>query len=346
MGITLNSDTLATMLSNHLRQRVTTTVVAACVIAGCGGSDTPGATTSTDEVPTIAAALWPIEEILREVGGDRIEILRLTSPGSEAHDTQLTAKMLEDLGRSAAVVYLGQGFQPSVERGIEDLPDRVARLDLLAGITLLEGADGHDGSHAVEDPAGAATDETDAGHEEEGLAGGKDPHVWLSPANMILMTRQVTGLLTEIDPTNTAAYEGDSARYVAELTALDSSMSASLTSCETTTFVTNHQAFGYLADRYGLSQLAISGLSPEDEPSAQELEQVAAEATEAGVTAIFVEENLNPALAETLANELGLSTEVLQTLESLTSDQQAAGITYVSAQQANATAIATALRCG
>jgi zinc transport system substrate-binding protein len=332
--------------------QLSATSLLAVLAVGCGSSSSTGPANATGDRVQVAAAFWPIEEILLRVGGDRINVLPLTSPGTEAHDTELTAKLLEDLERSAAVIYLGQGFQPSVDKGIKDLSPSVARLDLLDQIELIDGAKAHGaeehGTDESTEPAASEGDEAagdeEAGH-EEGLAGGKDPHVWLSPANMVTMTEQITTLLATIDPSNAAAYETAGDSYVAELTALDGSMQAALTSCPTTTFVTNHQAFGYLAARYGLTQLAISGLSPEDEPSAQELEGIATEATEAGVTAIFVEENLSPALAETLAKELGLTTEVLQTLESLTAEQKAAGVSYISAQEANATAISKALGC-
>ena len=162
---------------------------------------------------------------------------------------------------------------------------------------------------------------------------------------MIAMTNDVAASLSTLDTANAATYRANAEAYVARLTALDETMASGLRQCVSRTFVTNHRAFGYLADRYGLTQIPIAGLSPDDEPSTKQLEAIAAEARRAGATVIFVEENLSPALADTLAGELGISTTKLQTLETLTTDQLHEGVGYVTAQEANLSALRKGLNC-
>jgi zinc transport system substrate-binding protein len=308
----------------------------ALLLAACGGSDTspPGAADRLE----VAASFQPIDEIVRKVGADRVSVLALTNPGAEAHDAQLTAKLLERVANADAIFYLGQGFQAGVEDGIATLDDSVKRVDLLEGLTLLQPTE-----HANEGDDG--DESSDHADHEEGLAGGKDPHVWLSPLNVIAMTEATAEALSSIDPDHAGEYSSNASAYIAELTELDTEMATTLATCANSTFVTSHEAFGYLADRYGLTQLPISGLSPEDEPSAKQLEDIAAEAQQAGASVIFVEDELAAGLAETLAQELGLTTVVLMTFESLTSEQLAAEVTYASVQRDNLAALSTALDC-
>ena len=303
-----------------MRRSLFAVTVTVLLAASCASSS--GQTRATTPGVRVAAAFYPIEEILHRVGGDLVDVVDLTPPGAEAHDVEMTAKQLEALHSTAAAYFLGQGFQKSVQRSIESLEQAVVKVDLLRGIPLL-----------------------DAGSTGETLDGGLDPHVWLSPANMIAMTNDVAASLSTLDTANAATYRANAEAYVARLTALDETMASGLRQCVSRTFVTNHRAFGYLADRYGLTQIPIAGLSPDDEPSTKQLEAIAAEAMRAGATVIFVEENLSPALADTLAGELGISTTKLQTLETLTTDQLHEGVGYVTAQEANLSALRKGLNC-
>ena len=303
-----------------MRRSLFAVTVTVLLAASCASSS--GQTRATTPGVRVAAAFYPIEEILHRVGGDLVDVVDLTPPGAEAHDVEMTAKQLEALHSTVAAYFLGQGFQKSVQRSIESLEQAVVKVDLLRGIPLL-----------------------DAGSTGETLDGGLDPHVWLSPANMIAMTNDVAASLSTLDTANAATYRANAEAYVARLTALDETMASGLRQCVSRTFVTNHRAFGYLTDRYGLTQIPIAGLSPDDEPSTKQLEAIAAEARRAGATVIFVEENLSPALADTLAGELGISTTKLQTLETLTTDQLHEGVGYVTAQEANLSALRKGLNC-
>jgi zinc transport system substrate-binding protein len=314
------------------------------VLAACGSSDdTDSSTASDSSKPTVAASFQPIEEIARRVAGDRVNVVGLTPPGAEAHDVELTAQELESLNETKGVVYLGDGFQPGVESELAALDASVARIDLLKDLTVLP-ATGRDEEHSEEEGDEEHSEEEGDEHSEE-EGGENDPHVWLAPTNMVAMTREMITAMSAIDPDGAETFSANGEKYIAELTALDNEMEASLATCSSRTFVTNHQAFAYLANRYDLTQVPISGLSPDAEPSAQELEAIAEEAREAGVKYVFVEANLSDKLAKTLADELGLSTLVLQTVETLSTEQIADGVTYISAQRENMAALTKGLDC-
>jgi zinc transport system substrate-binding protein len=162
-----------------------------------------------------------------------------------------------------------------------------------------------------------------------------DPHVWLDPI-------RYGGVLKRIAD---ALGPGELEAMVARLRQLDGEYRAGLSDCERRELVTSHESFGYLADRYGLRQVAITGLSPEAEPSPGELTDVVEEVRRAGATTVFSEALVSPRLAETVARETGAETEVLNTIEGLTSDQEADGEDYFSLMRENLDKIREGLGC-
>ncbi len=284
-----------------------------------------------DGVTRVAVAFYPIEEIVRKIGGSDVQVVTLVPPGEEAHEYDPTPKQLTELADADIVFYLGQGFQPNVEKAIESLPADVEKVDLLNGITLL--------------PVTSQLPGTDGEAEGETLDGGKDPHVWLSPANMRTMAMDVTVRLQTVAPDDAFAFSNRSADYMTDLGNLEREFTNGLRDCRSPYIVSSHRAFGYLADAFGLKAVAIAGVSPSEEPSAKTLEAIAGFARENAVTTIFFEENLPADLATTLANEVGATTGVLDTLETLSADQLKAGDDYLSVMRANLAALHDGLGC-
>ena len=166
--------------------------------------------------------------------------------------------------------------------------------------------------------------------------GAVDPHVWLDPMRYAAIAERMAESLG-----NPAAADG----LVAELTELDAEFRAGLESCERRTIVTSHAAFAYLADAYGLEQIALTGIAPEAEPSAKAIEALVAEVERDGATTVFFETLVSPDLAETVAREAGVATAVLNPLEGLTADEADAGADYFSVMRENLGALRTALAC-
>ena len=313
-------------------------VVALAGLAACGDDTTGngGGGDGDDDRLVVAAAFFPLEEIARNVGGDLVEVLPLVPPGEAAHDYEPTPKQIAALESADLVVYLGDDFQPGIEKALESLPDSVRRLDLLEGLDLLPADAGDDHEEA---------DEEDASEGDDHDHGATDPHVWLDPANMASMAATVAAALVELDPALASPVDTALGEYTDGLDALDASFTEGLASCESTLLVTGHRAFAYLAVAYGLTQVSIAGISPGEEPSAQTLEEVAALAAENGVTTIFFEENLPADLSRTVADEVGADTAVLDPVESPSSEQLDDGATYGSLMSANLAALRDGLRC-
>lgn len=303
-------------------------------LAGCGSDDSTG-TVSTPGADaqslTVAVAFYPIEEMVRGVGGDVVQIVDLTSPGASPHDLELTPQKVTDLEGADVVFYIGRGFQRSVEKAVKALPDTVVKIDLLDTVDLL--------------PVTPQLAGTEGEVDGEVLEGNTDPHIWVDPANMIAMTKVIETTLAEAAPSETTEFSSNASEYVSKLTALDGEFSSQLQTCESRTIVTSHRAFEYLAHRYDLLQIPIAGISPDEEPDPKSLEAVAAAAKADGVTTVFFEEQVPKDLSETVAREIGATTDALDPIETITQDRLDAGTTYISIQEANLASLVKALRC-
>lgn len=292
-----------------MRARIVLIFTAGIAIAatGCGGSDDPGA-------KSVVAAFYPLAFAAEQVDSDA-DVTNLTPAGAEPHDLELTARDVERVRDAELVLHLAD-FMPALVDAVRDGANAV---DLLDGLELLSEAGEH-------------------GDDEEARADGAglDPHVWLDPLRYATIARRIADELG--DP-------ADATSFVAALEELDGEFRDGLASCESRTVVTSHAAFGYLADAFGLEQIALTGLSPEVEPSARAIESLVAQVEEEGATTVFFETLVSPGLAETVAREAGAKTAVLNPLEGLTDVELAAGADYFSVMRKNLGALRTALGC-
>jgi zinc transport system substrate-binding protein len=271
--------------------------------AGCGSAG------SGNGKKTVVAAFYPLAWAAQQIGGNAVDVENLTPAGAEPHDIELTPKDVTEIHDASLVLYLGRGFQPAVEKAVDDRGG--PSVDLLAGQRL------------TNSPAG-----------ERELS--VDPHVWLDPVRFAHMTEEIGRALHRPAPT---------ARLVARLDALDLSYRKGLRRCLRSEIVTSHAAFAYLAKRYGLHQIALTGLSPEAEPSPKDLEALVREVEKSGATTVFFETLVSPRLAQTVAREAGVKTAVLDPIEGLTKNEAAAGDDFLTIMRDNLRSLRAALGC-
>lgn len=298
-----------------MRRRPVTVLAALAALAlplavgGCAGDDAaaagPGAAAGGLRV---VAAFYPLQFVTERVAGDRAEVVPLTPPGAEPHDLELSARDVAGLADADLVVYEG-GFQPAVDEAVSSAAGAPTALDVA--------------------PAADLT--------------GADPHFWLDPVRLGAVAGAVADALAELDPDGAQDYAARAAALQEDLTALDQEFTDGLAGCASRTLVTSHEAFGYLAERYDLTQVGISGLSAEDEPDAARLAEVADLVRAQGVTTVYFETLVSPEVAETVAAEAGATTAVLDPLEGLTDD--AAGADYLQVQRANLAALRQGQSC-
>jgi zinc transport system substrate-binding protein len=248
----------------------------------------------------VVAAFYPLAWAAQGVG---VHAKNLTPPGAEPHDIELTPREVAEIQRADVVLYLSHGFQPAVEKALKDAHG--TKVDALAGVRLRTGSG---------DEAGAA-----------------DPHVWLDPVLFAGVVRRVGSALGHDDPGRALARR---------VLGLDRAYRRGLARCRRRDFVTSHAAFGYLAERYGLRQIPITGVDPESEPSAQALRRLAALVRREHIRTVFFERLVSPRLAQTLARETGARTALLDPIEGAPR-----GETYLTLMRENLAALRKALEC-
>ncbi len=260
-------------------------------LAGCSNSDD----TANDKLQVVSN-FYPVKYLVDQIGGDLVNNSSLTPDGAEPHDLMLDPKAVATMTDADAIFYIGQSFQPEVDKAVANLSSEVSPTDLSRspGVVILDAP-------------------SDLG--KESLDGGKDPHVWLDPKNMSAMAQEIAQNLKSLAPDSADTIDANLAVLVNNLQLLDEDFKTGLASCQQKTLVTSHAAFQYLAATYGLNQLAITGISPEDQPDAQLLAEIAAEAKQAGVSTVYFEDVLPKDLSETVAREIGAKTSLLSALE-------------------------------
>jgi zinc transport system substrate-binding protein len=294
-------------------------ITAALALTGCTWMGNP--TTAPNRISVIASA-YPLQFLVERIIGDSGTVTDLTPPGTEPHDLELNAKQIADMASVDAVVYLS-GFQAAVDDAIKTAAPKLA-IDASAGLDRLP---------ALAAQGGAA-----------GQAQGTyDPHVWLSPANMITMAQTIRTQLSTAKPELASTFAANTTRLVADLNGLDHSYQTGLAKCTIPQFVTSHAAFAYLAKRYGLVQIPIAGLDPTQEPTAARIAEVQQLATQYHVTTIFFETLVSDTVAKSIAGDLGLKSAVLDPIEGITS--ASAGTNYLEVMQSNLSALQEANQC-
>jgi zinc transport system substrate-binding protein len=261
----------------------------------------------------VAAAFYPLQFVAARIGGDAVDVTNLTRPGGEPHDLELTPREIARLQDTGLVVYL-KGFQPAVDDAIATAgPPRVFDASTAASLDLRYSPQAAPGSH------------------QEGSR--PDPHFWLDPLRLRDVATALEPVMARADPEHADLFAQNLQQLTADLTALDAQLAAGLADCSSTDLVTSHDAFGYLAERYGLRQVGISGLDPEAEPDPRRIADVARYVREHHVRTIYFETLVSPAVADTVAAETGARTAVLDPLEGLT--DTSAGTDYLSVMRAN-----------
>ncbi|MBT2383541.1 metal ABC transporter substrate-binding protein [Streptomyces sp. ISL-11] len=313
--------------------RITTAAVATAAALGLltlSACSSSGATSRTaDGRLTVVASFYPMQFLAEQIGGDHVSVTNLTKPGQEPHDLELTPKQTGSLTDAGAIVHL-KGVQPAVDEAIKQSGNK--HVADAASLTGLE-------KHGTE-VEGESHDEHE-GHSHSGEEAGADPHIWLDPVKYAEVAKGVTKTLAEADPDHRADFEKNRDVLVKKLDGLNKKFSAGLKNRASGTFITTHAAFGYLAERYGLEQEAISGVDPESEPSAARIKDLHKLAEEHHVSTVFFETIANPATAKTLAGDLGLKTDVLDPLEGITDKSR--GADYFAVMESNLAALQKAL---
>ncbi len=277
--------------------------------------------------PIVAVSTFSIYDITKHIAGESVEIVNILPFGVDAHSFEPTPKLMVALAKSKLVIYSGAGLEPWTQ-GFE-FQSRV--VDMSSRVKLRE----------------LQSDEFDRhDHHDHQCAHSKiDPHYWLDINNMILATNVITLELIKILPHNRELYAQNAQKYMNMLEALDAEYKKNLSSCRIDTIITNHNAFSYLSKKYGFHVEALSGFSPDTEPSAKDITRLMKHIEKEGVSTIFFESFVSDRVMKSIANDVSVKIDVLQPLGNITADEANANKTYEDIMRLNLNKLSKALEC-
>lgn len=294
-------------------------------MAACGRDLQTKQTKSSDQIK-VMTTFYPMYEFTKEVVGQAGEVSLLIPAGTEPHDFEPSAKDMAKIMKSDVFVYNSDELETWVKSAKENLTSsKTTVIQAARAIQLAEAQP-------------AAEDSPQEKHQHT-----KDPHVWLDPVLAMQEVQTIEQQLSKKYPQKQEIFAQNAASYRQKLQKLDQDYHTALQSAQKRTFVTQHAAFGYLAKQYDITQIAIAGVSAEQEPSPSRLAELKSYVKENHIEVLYFEENASSKVARTLATETGVKLAVLNPLESLTKQQIQAGDTYLSVMQANLVALKQAI---
>ncbi|MCM1158493.1 MAG: metal ABC transporter substrate-binding protein [Bacteroidales bacterium] len=269
---------------------------------------------------SVVTTIYPMYDFAGKIAGDKAEIINLVPAGMEPHDFELSTGDMQLVERADMFIYNGAGMEHFVDKTLEAVSNKnLAVVECARNIELVEAS-------------------TEEGKTE------KDPHTWLSPVNAIAEAEVIMEALVGLDKENEAYYRKNFEQYREQLEELDARYRKELDGLAGDTIVVAHEAFGYLCAEYGLKQEALEGLTPDSEPDAARMKEIIDFCREKDIRTIFFEELVSPKVAQTIAEEAGADTEVLNPLEGITAKQQEAGLDYIGLMEQNLEALKKALK--
>lgn len=279
----------------------------------------------TKQKPSIAASTFSLYDIAKNIASDTAEIFMIMPFGVDAHSYEPTPKDMIKISKSDIVLYNGAGLEPWID-GFEF---KSKTLNVSQHVNLREMDNGH------------KCNDKDANHNHSSV----DPHYWQDPHNMILAAEYITAELIVIFPKNRELYVKNRDNYVKMLKNLDKSYREKLSGCKQDTIIVNHNAFSYLANQYGFHVEALSGLSPESEPSGKNMIKLIEHVREHKTPVIFFESFVSDKAIKSIAKEANVEVDVLQPLGNITADEAKHKLSYEDIMRRNLEKISKALMC-
>lgn len=249
---------------------------------------------------SVAATIFPLADIARQVGGDRVDVILLVPPGANEHSYSLTTQQVVRVSQAKTIFAVGHGLDDHIVAPITRAHG-IAAVTADRGITLRQ-------YESLEHEEEAGHEETEDEHRDEGT----DPHYWLMVPNAAAIAETVAAKLIELDPANRAAYEANLADYLAELQALEQELQTIAQAAPQKNFIAMHNAWSYLAGHYGFELVAAYEPVEGSQPSLQDLQELQATIDRYGITTFYAEpQKVSAAATRFLAKEFNLKIAIL-----------------------------------
>ncbi len=291
-------------------KRLIPLILTLLLISGC--STTPNNNTTLQ----IVTSIYPMTDFTKKIVGDRAEVIQLVPLAQEAHSWEPSAQDIVILEKADVFVYNGHGMEHWVDKVLSSLDNK--DLVVIDSSQSLESLEAHD-------------------HEDN--HGTQDPHTWVSPLNALAQTKTIADEIMKIDSVNKAYYQENLKKATLEFQELDQEFRNTISTFRKKEFVVTHEAFGYLAEAYGLTQIGIEGIVPTSEPDPSRIADIIKLVKDHGITTIFFEELVNPEVAKVIATEANVRVDSLNPLGTLSNNKE----DYFSVMRKNLEALKKAL---
>jgi zinc transport system substrate-binding protein len=281
----------------------------------------------------VTTTIYPLYSIVKEIGANKVQLNNMIPFGVEAHGFDPTPNDIAKLSKSDIFIVSSDAMEPWKDKIVESLKIENKVFDMSQHVQLIEmeeeDSDDHGHAHKHE------------GHEGENI----DPHYWVSLNNYITMVNTISKLLIEKDSSNREYYEKNTALYLEKVNALKSKFDASMQTCSNKKILVNHDAFSYFAHDYDVKQYSVSGMTPENKPSAKQIAELIKMVKQEGINTVFFEEFASPKVAQTIAKETHTKTDSLRPVENISKDENEKGIGYLEIMEENLQKLKFAMGC-
>ncbi|WP_431800559.1 metal ABC transporter solute-binding protein, Zn/Mn family [Halobacillus andaensis] len=315
------------------------------ILGACGTQDKEEETGSEQDALTINTTVYPLQYFTERIAGDAAEVETILPPGSDAHNYEPSTKEMVELAEADAFIYNGAGLETYAEKISNSIESEdVEIVEAASGIDLSPGSHGHSEEEDHEEDEHSDHEHENEEHSEEEEAhqegdghnhGEEDPHIWLDPVRSVQISENIKNKLIELQPKSEEQFEENFNELKTELEALDQDFHEQVEEQEKKEIIVSHSAYGYWEEAYGIEQIAVSGLSPSNEPSQKDLERIVATAEEHEINHVLFEQNITPKVSEVVQNEIGAEALRVHNLSVLTEEDIENGEDYFSLMEQN-----------
>jgi zinc transport system substrate-binding protein len=274
-------------------------ICAICTIllfSGCTEKTQNRNTETSGDKLVVAVSVLPQAEFVEQIGGDKVRTVVMIPAGASVHTYEPTPNQLKDL--SKAQIYVKAGSNLDFE--LVWMDDLLSVNPDMYVVNSSEGIRFRSIEELAEEEANMSEEQME---EEKREHTGLDPHVWTSPQKAKIIVKNIYDGLVTVDPENEETYKQNYDVYITKLDEADAELKAALAGKEGSSFIVYHPAWGYLADDYGLNEIAIE--IEGKEPSAKDMQKLIDEAKEKGIKVIFVQKGFSTSSAQTIAKQIG-----------------------------------------
>jgi zinc transport system substrate-binding protein len=285
-------------------------------VAACGnvktnsGEESKGSKNSNEGLK-VFTTVYPLQFFAEQIAGDEAVVESILPPGSDPHHYEPTTKEMVKIAESDALIYNGAGLEPFAKQITDSIQSEDVKIvEASKGIDLTSGSHEHEGEEEHHD-------DEHAGHNH----GDKDPHVWLDPIRSIQLAENIKDTLAELKPEKEEEFNKNFEELKGNLENLDEEFHTELEKLPGNRIIVSHAAYGYWEQAYGIEQVAVTGLSPSNEPSQKELQNIIEIAEKYGLKYVFFEQNVTPKVAEVVRKEIGAEALRIHNLSVLTEEE-------------------------